>query len=135
MNDEITTVIAPAVGGIIVAYEVARLIKARSIFGEREDDVMRLRRGFEIAPDDRVLVVEDVVTTGGSVNEIIRLVQKAGAELKGVGFIVNRSQGKADFPVRMVSVMQMDVVTYTPEECPLCENNIPLVKPGSRKIM
>ena len=132
MTDQITTVIAPAIGGIVVAQEVARLIKARSIFAERENGKMTLRRGFKINPDDNVLVVEDVITTGGSVNEIIQLVQDSNAQLKGVGFIVDRSQGRAQFPVKTHSILKMDVITYEKDECPLCKKGIPLVKPGSR---
>ena len=133
MTDQITVVVAPAIGGIVVAQEVARLIKARAIFAERENNKMTFRRGFEIKPDDNILVVEDVVTTGGSVNEIVSLVQESGANLKGVGFLVDRSQGKAQFPVNVFSLIKMDVVTYQAEECPMCKKNIPLVKPGSRK--
>lgn len=130
----ITVVIAPAVGGIVVAQEVARLINARSIFAEREDGKMTLRRGFELKSDDKVLVVEDVVTTGGSVKEVIDIVQNSEAELKGVAFLVDRSQGKATFSVESFSLLKMDVVTHKPDECPLCEKGIALVKPGSRKL-
>ena len=133
MTENIDVVIAPAVGGIVVAQEVARLISARAIFAERENGVMTLRRGFKIEPDDKVLVVEDVVTTGGSIKEVINLVQSVGADLKGVGFLVDRSQGKVDFPVRKFSVLEMEVITYEPENCPICKQNIPVVKPGSRE--
>ena len=100
IEQKINVVIAPAIGGIIVAQEVARLIGARSIFAERENNKMVLRRGFQIKPGERVLVVEDVVTTGGSVKEVIDLVVAANADLKGVGFLVDRSQGKVEFSVR-----------------------------------
>jgi orotate phosphoribosyltransferase len=132
MTDKVTAVIAPAIGGIIVAQEVARLIRARSIFAEREQGKMTLRRGFEINPDDVVLIVEDVVTTGGSVNEIVELVQQSGASLKGIGFIVDRSMGRANFPVATFSLLKMDVIVHKPEECPLCKKGVPLIKPGSR---
>ncbi|MBC8181110.1 orotate phosphoribosyltransferase [candidate division KSB1 bacterium] len=132
MTDKIDVVIAPAVGGIVVAQEVARLVSARAIFAERENGEMILRRGFTIKPKEKVLVVEDVVTTGGSIKEVIELVQSAGADLKGVGFLVDRSQGKVDFPVRKFSVLEMEVITYEPESCPLCKQGIPVVKPGSR---
>ena len=133
INDEINTVIAPAIGGIVVAQEVGRLIKARAIFAEREDNKMSIRRGFELNPDDNVLVVEDVVTTGGSINEVIDLVQQSAAKLKGVGYIVDRSQGKVEFPVKSFALLKMDVITFSSQECPLCNKNIPLIKPGSRK--
>ena len=133
MTESIDVVIAPAVGGIVVAQEVARLISARAIFAERENGVMTLRRGFSIKPDEKVLVVEDVVTTGGSIKEVIELVQSVGADLKGVGFLVDRSQGKVDFPVRKYSVLEMEVIIYEPDNCPICKQNIPVIKPGSRE--
>jgi len=134
MTEKIDVVIAPAVGGIVVAQEVARLVSARAIFAERENEKMTLRRGFEIKSNENVLVVEDVVTTGGSIKEVIDLVQTSGADLKGVGFLVDRSQGKVDFPVRKVSVLEMEVITYDPESCPLCKQGSPAVKPGSREL-
>jgi orotate phosphoribosyltransferase len=133
MTENVDVVIAPAVGGIVVAQEVARLISARAIFAERENGVMTLRRGFSIKPDEKVLVVEDVVTTGGSIKEVIELVKSVGADLKGVGFLVDRSQGKVDFPVRKYSVLEMEVITYEPDNCPICKQNIPVIKPGSRE--
>lgn len=134
MTEKVDVVIGPALGGIIVAQEVARLIHARAIFAEREEGKMTLRRGFEIKGGERVLAVEDVVTTGGSINEIIGLAHRAGATLVGVGFLVDRSQQRVQFDVPKFAVMTMDVVTYAPENCPLCQQGIPIVKPGSRKI-
>jgi orotate phosphoribosyltransferase len=133
MSEKVNVVVGPALGGIIVAQEVARLINARAIFSERENGKMTLRRGFEIKSNERVLVVEDVVTTGGSINEVIGLAKEAGAQLVGVGFLVDRSQDRIKFDVPKFSVIQMDVVTYQPDDCPLCKKNIPLVKPGSRQ--
>jgi orotate phosphoribosyltransferase len=130
---EIELVISPAIGGIVVGTEVGRMLEVRTIFAERENVVMSLRRGFGIKKGERVLVVEDVVTTGGSVKEIIQLVEKAGAALAGVGYIVDRSNGKTIFDAKTFSILQMDVVTYTPESCPLCKEGTPAVKPGSRK--
>ena len=130
---EIELVISPAIGGIVVGTEVGRMLEARTIFAERENGVMSLRRGFGIKKGERVLVVEDVVTTGGSVKEIIQLAEKAEAALAGVGYIVDRSNGKTTFDARTFSILQMDVVTYTPESCPLCKEGPPAVKPGSRK--
>jgi len=131
---DIDVVVGPAMGGIVVAQEVARLIDARAIFAEREEGKMTLRRGFEINPGERVLVVEDVVTTGGSIKEVMELIRKLDGDIVGATFLVDRSQGKVKFDVAVTSLLQMDVVTYTPEDCPLCKENIPLVKPGSRKI-
>ena len=130
---EIELVISPAIGGIVVGTEVGRMLEARTVFAERENGVMSLRRGFGIKKGERVLVVEDVVTTGGSVKEIIELVKKAEAALAGVGYIVDRSNGKTTFDAKTFSILQMDVVTYTPESCPLCKEGTPAVKPGSRK--
>ena len=130
---EIELVISPAIGGIVVGTEVGRMLEARTIFAEREEGSMKLRRGFEIKKGERVLVVEDVVTTGGSVKEIIKLVKGALAKLAGVGYIVDRSNGKTTFNAREFSVLQMEVVTYSPEACPLCKTGSPAVKPGSRK--
>ncbi len=132
-NEKIDCVISPAVGGLIVGQECARLLGCRAIFAERENGVMTLRRGFDIRHDERVLVVEDVVTTGGSVKEVIQLVTGAGAEVVGVGFIVDRSNGKKIFEQPSYSVFQMDVVTYDPAKCPLCKKEQSIVKPGSRK--
>ena len=131
---EIELVISPAIGGVVVGTEVGRMLDVRTIFAERENGVMRLRRGFEIKKGERVLVVEDVVTTGGSVNEIIQLAKKAEATLAGVGYIVDRSNGKTKFNAKTFSALQMDVVTYTPDTCPLCKDGSPAVKPGSRGL-
>jgi orotate phosphoribosyltransferase len=133
-NTEIDTVISPAMGGIIVGQEVARLLNKRSIFAEREDKTLTLRRGFTLSEGEKVLVCEDVVTTGGSVYETIEIVKKFNAVPVGVGYIVDRSNGKVDFGLPQVSTMKMNVVSYLPEECPLCKEGIPAVKPGSRKI-
>jgi orotate phosphoribosyltransferase len=132
---EIDTVIAPAMGGIIVGYEVARQLGKKSIFTERENNIMTLRRGFSISEKEKVLVCEDVVTTGGSVFEVIEIVKKSGGEVVGVASIVDRSNGKVDFGYPFKSSLKLDVVSFTPEECTLCkENKLPLVKPGSRKV-
>ena len=132
-QSEIELVISPAIGGIVVGTEVGRMLGARTIFAERENGVMTLRRGFSVKKGERVLVVEDVVTTGGSVKEIIKLVADASGKLAGVGYIVDRSNGKTTFNAKEFSVLQMDVVTYAPETCPLCKAGTPAVKPGSRK--
>lgn len=129
----ITAVIGPALGGIIVSYEVARALGVRSLFAERENGVMTLRRGFTIDPGEKVLVVEDVITTGGSVREVIQAVRGIGGEVAGAGVLIDRSGGAVDLSVRLEALMTVEAVSYAPEECPLCRAGIPSVKPGSRK--
>jgi len=133
-NHKIETVIAPAMGGLIVGYEVARQLNARFIFTEREDKIMQLRRGFSISENERVLICEDVVTTGGSVFEVIEIAKKANAEIVGIGFIVDRSNGKVKFGYDQKSVLALDAVSYEAESCEICKTDKPLVKPGSRKV-
>ncbi len=133
-DDEIDTVIAPAIGGIVVGQEVARQLGKRFIFAEREDGKMTLRRGFSISEGENVLVCEDVVTTGGSVFEVIDVVKKSKANLVGVGFIVDRSNGKVNFGTKQFSCLRMEVISYEPDDCPLCKEGLPLVKPGSRNF-
>ena len=132
--DGIDLVVGPAVGGIILAYEVSRQLRVPNIFAERENGSMTLRRGFEVPKGARVLVVEDVVTTGGSVKEVIALLKSLGAQTVGVGSIVDRSNGAVDFGVPFRAVLQMEVISYLPEECPLCQKGLPAVKPGSRGL-
>lgn len=135
-NDyEIDTVVSPAIGGLVVGQEVARLLNKRFIFAEREDKKLTLRRGFSISPEEKLLVCEDVVTTGGSVFEVIDIVKSNSARLAGVGFIVDRSNGKVDFGHPQISTVKLDVKSYTSEECPLCKEGIEIVKPGSRKVL
>ncbi len=133
-NTEIDTVIAPAIGGLVVGQEVARQLNKKFIFAEREDKKLSLRRGFSLEENEKVLVCEDVVTTGGSVFETIEIVQSNKAKVAGVGFIVDRSNGKVNFGYAQFSTLKMEVVSYLPEECPLCREDIELVKPGSRKV-
>lgn len=133
-NDGITVVVGPAIGGVIIAYEVARALGVRSIFCEREEGKLTLRRGFHIKPDDRVLVVEDIVTTGGSVKEVLDVVASSGATIVGVGLLVDRSNGTVDLGYRTEALLTMQVTTYQPDDCPLCQQGLPIVKPGSRKV-
>ncbi len=133
-NKKIDVVITPAVGGIVLGTEVGRLLNARTIFSERENNVMTLRRGFEIKEGENVLVCEDVVTTGGSVIEVIDLVKKSGANLIGVGFIIDRSGGKVDFGTDQFSLAKIEVIKFTEKEIPEWLEKIPVTKPGSRNM-
>ncbi len=133
-DERIDLVVGPAVGGILVAYEAGRQLNVPALFTEREDGVMTLRRGFEIPAGARVLVVEDVVTTGGSVVEVMNVVKERGAQVAGVGLLVDRSGGSIDFGVRKKAVLTLDVKTYSPEDCPLCCRGMRAVKPGSRGL-
>ena len=133
-DDRVDIVIGPALGAVQMAYEVSRALGCANFFAEREDGSMTLRRGFAIEPGQRVLVVEDVVTTGGSVREVLEIVRQAGGEIVGVGSIVDRTGGRIDFGVPFHSVISMEVESYEPSECPLCKAGAPApYKPGSRK--
>ena len=133
-DDRVDIVIGPALGAVQMAYEVSRALGCENFFAEREDGSMTLRRGFAIEPEQRVLVVEDVVTTGGSVREVLEIVRQAGGEIVGVGSIVDRTGGRIDFGVPFHSVISMEVESYEPSECPLCKAGAPApYKPGSRK--
>jgi orotate phosphoribosyltransferase len=135
VKDQVTCVIGPAIGGITFAYEVGRQLGKKTFFGERENGVMTFRRGFKVTPTDKVLVVEDVITTGGSVKEIVDLVKQNGAQVVAIGSIVDRSNGKADFGgIPYYSLLSLDVIKYDPNDCPLCKQGVPLYQPGSRYI-
>jgi len=129
---EIDLVISPAIGGIILGYEMARQLGVKNIFAERENGAMTLRRNFVIPKDAKVLVVEDVVTTGGSLLEVIELVWQAGAQPVAAGMIVDRSAGKVDFGIPAFSCYSAEIISYPADECPICKTGLPLVKPGSR---
>lgn len=129
---EIDVVASPAIGGIIMGYEMARQLKCKNVFTERVNGKMELRRGFAIPKGTKVLVVEDVVTTGGSVKEVIELVKDLGGEIVGVASIVDRSGGKVDFGVKFESLISMEIPSYEPDQCPICAQGLPLIKPGSR---
>jgi orotate phosphoribosyltransferase len=133
-DKKIDVVVSPAVGGIVVGQEVARLLHVRSIYTERVEAKMTLRRGFEIVEGENVLVVEDVTTTGGSVKEVIDAVKSYGGEIVAVAAVVDRSGGKAKFGVPYFSLFQMEVKNYSPDNCPLCESGSRAVKPGSRGL-
>lgn len=130
---QIDVVVSPAMGGLIIGHEVARSLGVRHIFTERDaDKKMTLRRGFSIAPGERAVVIEDVITTGGSSVEVIQLIQAAGAIVAGAGSIIDRSGGQADLGVPRAALATLQVVTYDPAACPLCAQGLPVVKPGSR---
>lgn len=134
-DDKIDLVIGPAIGGIIVSYEIGRELGVPAIFAERDDGSgsMMLRRGFTITPGQRVLVVEDVTTTGGSVKEVMDLVEEYDGIVAGVGVLVDRSNGRIDFGVKQRAVIAMEVLSWDAAECPLCRRGSQPVKPGSRK--
>ncbi len=130
---EPTVVLSPALGGLIIGHEVARALGVRAIFAERSGGAnLGLRRGFTLAPGDRVLVVEDVFTTGKSTRETMDVAREAGAQVVGAAAIVDRSGGTIDFGVPSHALVQLALPTYEPEGCPLCAQGIPVVKPGSR---
>ena len=132
-KDKIDVVIGPALGGITLAYEVARALGVRGLFTERHEGKMVLRRGFAIEKRENVLVVEDVITTGGSTKEVIEVVKSFGGKVIGVGSIVDRSSSKIDFGAPFHSLAKVHVETFEEKDCPLCKKNIPVTKPGSRK--
>jgi len=127
-----TTVLAPAIGGILVAHEVARGLGVRALFAEREDGLMRLRRGFALEPGERCLVVEDVITTGGSTREVVQCVEAAGGVVVGVGSLIDRSGGAARFAVKRAALATVSATAWDPAACPLCAAGSPAIKPGSR---
>jgi orotate phosphoribosyltransferase len=128
----VQAVLAPAIGGILVAHEVARALGVRALFTERESGVMQLRRGFALSPGERCLVVEDVITTGGSTREVVQCVETHGGTVVGVGSLIDRSGGTAAFTVKRVALATVTAATYPPDACPLCRAGSPAIKPGSR---
>lgn len=130
----IDVVMSPAIGGIALGQEVGRALGVRTIFGEREQGQMTLRRGFDLTPGERVLVVEDVTTTGGSVREVIDVAQARGGELVATGAILDRSNGAATFPTPFHPLATHHIPTYEADACPLCAQGSAPVKPGSRQI-
>jgi orotate phosphoribosyltransferase len=130
-----TVVLSPALGGVVIGHEVARALRVRAMFAERQDGALTLRRGFVLAESDRVLVVEDVLTTGGSTRETMQVATAAGAQVVGVASIVDRSGGAATFDVPFESLLKIELPTYKPDQCPLCERGLPVAKPGSRPVL
>ncbi|KJS83737.1 MAG: hypothetical protein JM58_12105 [Peptococcaceae bacterium BICA1-8] len=128
-------VVGPALGGIIAAYEVARSLGVPGIFAERENGNMTLRRGFNVEKGQRIVVIEDVITTGGSSQEVVELLENLGAKVIGVGSIIDRSGEKTKLTVPYKSLIRLDIKTYEPEKCPLCAKGLEVVKPGSRQTL
>lgn len=127
-----SVVAAPALGGILVAHEVARALGVRALFTERQDGVMTLRRGFSLSTAEPALVVEDVITTGLSTRETIACIEQAGGKVVAAGALIDRSGGAADLGLPITALLTLAIQNYNPAECPLCKSGIPVIKPGSR---
>jgi orotate phosphoribosyltransferase len=127
-----TVVLSPALGGVVIGHEAGRALGVRAIFAERQEGRLTLRRGFSVTDRDRVLVIEDVLTTGGSTRETMDVATAAGARVVGAAAIVDRSGGRLRFDVPLHALLEVALPTYEPESCPLCAQGLPVVKPGSR---
>ena len=134
-ENEIDLVVSPAIGGIVLGTEVGRLLRKRTVFAERVDGEMKLRRGFEIKTNEKILIVEDVITTGGSVKEVMSLVQSFGAGIIGVGVIVDRSSGSVVLHENQLSLASLEVKSYDSSDIPSELASIPVQKPGSRSLV
>lgn len=133
-DQNIDVVLGPAVGAIIISYELARQLKAKAVFAERVEGKMTLRRGLEIQKGEKVLLVEDVVTTGGTVKELIPLVEDHGGIIAGAAAFVNRNPGRVKFDFPLETLLSETINDYLPEDCPLCKKGIPFDKPGSKNL-
>ncbi|HSK70092.1 MAG TPA: orotate phosphoribosyltransferase [Pyrinomonadaceae bacterium] len=133
VDEKIETVASPAIGGLIIGYSVAEALNVRFIWTERENGVMTVRRGFSVRENERILVVEDVITTGGSTRECIEALESRGAKVAAAASIIDRSGGKADVGVPRIALTTLEVPSYKPEDCPLCAKGDEAVKPGSRQ--
>ena len=129
---DFTTIVSPAIGGIRFGYELASQLNKRSLFTERVDGVMTFRRGFTLQKGEKVIVAEDVVTTGKSTKECIKAIEDAGGVVVGIASIIDRRSGKAGFNVQFYPLATIEVKSYSAEECPMCKEGLPCVKPGSR---
>lgn len=129
-NIEFDTIVAPAIGAVIFGYEVAKQCGVRNLFVERKDGIMALRRGYSLKKGEKVVIIEDVITTARTIYETIDCLKEFEPEIVGVGCIVDRSKGKTD--LNIISLLEIDPVVYEPENCPLCQQGISLIKPGSR---
>lgn len=135
LDNGIDTVASPAIGGLVIGYAVAAALNVRFLWTERQNGEMTLRRGFALQPGERILVVEDVITTGGSTRECIAALANGGGSVAAAASIIDRSNGAADVGVPRISLVSMDVPSYDPSTCPLCANGIEAVKPGSRTVV
>ncbi len=131
--EQFDTVASPAIGGLVIGYATAEALNTRFIWTERENGVMTLRRGFTVRKGERILVVEDVITTGGSTRECIAALEKHGAKVMAAASIIDRSNGKVDVGVPRISLVTLDVPSYVPDDCPMCAAGEEAIKPGSRK--
>ena len=129
---EFDTIVAPAIGALIIGYETAKQSGKRNLFVERKDGVMQLRRGYQLSKGEKIVIIEDVITTAKTIKETIEATKEYGVEVAAVGCIVDRTCGKTGLNIK--SLMQIEPVTYEPENCPLCKQGLPLVKPGSREV-
>jgi orotate phosphoribosyltransferase len=129
-KDNVQVVAGPTTGGIILAFEVAKQLGVKGIFAEKEGETRVFRRGFTINPDDRILIVDDILTTGSSITEVMETVKKLGGTVVGIGVLVDRAEQKREFGVPLFSCLQSATTAYTPAECPLCAAGVPLVRPG-----
>jgi orotate phosphoribosyltransferase len=127
-----TAILSPALGGIVIGQEVGRAMQIRALFAERQDGKLMLRRGFTLSPTDRVIVVEDVITTGGSTRETIAVAEESGAAVLGAAAIIDRGADPGRLNLPLQALVRMEVPAYPPESCPLCAKGVPVVKPGSR---
>lgn len=128
---EFDTIIAPAIGAMIIGYETAKQTKKRNLFVERKDGIMQLRRGYSLKKGEKVVIIEDVITTARTIKETIEAIKEFEPEIVAVGCIVDRTSGRSEYNLK--SLLQIDPVVYNPEECPLCKENVPIEKPGSRE--
>jgi orotate phosphoribosyltransferase len=128
-------VLSPALGGVVIGHEVGRALGVRAIFAERQDGALALRRGFVISETDRVLVIEDVLTTGGSTRETMQVATAAGGRVVGAASVVDRSGGAVRFDVPFAALLDIELPTHEPDRCPLCAQGLPVVKPGSRPVV
>lgn len=127
---EFDTIVAPAIGAVIIGYETAKNAKKRNLFVERKDGVMQLRRGYSLKKGEKVVIIEDVITTARTIKETMEAIKEYEPEVVAVGCIVDRTKGKTEYNIK--SLLQIDPVVYDPNDCPLCKEGIELVKPGSR---
>ena len=132
-NIDYETIIAPAIGAVIFGYETAKQAGKRNLFVERKDDIMQLRRGYTLKKGEKIVIIEDVITTARTIFETIDAIEEFDVEIKGIGCIVDRTQGKLDNRLKIQSLLKIDPVVYEPSCCPLCKQGVELIKPGSRK--